>query len=563
MKKRAVLSLVLAAMLVLSGCGSSSSSSTSADTDTDEEATEEEAEEEAADTEEEAAEEETEEEEDHGATADENGSYYQETTEGSVLNIAIGDSITSWAPWSSGSGFGNSMIYQTLMNDDMEPMLAYAYEEIEENVYAFYLWDNITDSNGNALTASDVVFSIEEGVASGNIHGASVIESVEAIDDYTVYVTFTHAPYIGDLETAAQINIVTQASYEASEDGMVTTPIGTGPYVLENWVADSITTFVARDDYWAEPDQILSPEMECSIETVNYQIISEAAQQTIALETGSVDYAGELTNEDLSFFQEGGEYADDYTVDIIPAGLTQYVLLNCSDDSVCSNVALREAIYYAIDAESIVQSVANGMGILTHDGSNSTLQDYNPEWDEEDNYYNYDLENAAEKLAEAGYSSGELTLTLFCESGDTATNIGTIVQAFLMQIGIDVSIEAYEPSMLENFVSDSSAWDILICCFGSQDYVVNNWAHIMDPANWSWGLTYNFIDDDYLVDLLYTCKSLDGHTEENLDLFHEYCIENAYMMGLYNGYTCGVISNKYTAVYNSQGSLLAQATIIN
>ena len=79
---------------------------------------------------------------------------------------------------------------------------------------------------------------------------------------------------------------------------------------------------------------------------------------------------------DLSFFEEGGEYAANYNVDILPAGLTNYLLCNCSENSVCSDPVLREAIYYAIDAQSIVNGVANGMGIVTHDGSNATLQDY-------------------------------------------------------------------------------------------------------------------------------------------------------------------------------------------
>ena len=84
------------------------------------------------------------------------------------------------------------------------------------------------------------------------------------------------------------------------------------------------------------------------------------------------------------------------------------------------------------------------MGIVTHDGSNATLQDYNTAWNEEDNYYNYNLETAKKKLEEAGYADGKLTLTLYCESGDLYTNISTLVQAFLNQLGINVNIEPYE-----------------------------------------------------------------------------------------------------------------------
>ena len=417
---------------------------------------------------------------------------------------------------------------------------------------------------GNAVTASDIVFSYEMAIESGNLHDIDNIKEVIAIDDYTVQINLDHELYIGDLEgLAGAVFIVSQASYEASEDSMVTTPVGTGPYVLDYWMADSLTTFVARDDYWAEPDQILAPEMASSIETINFQVISESSQLTIALETGSIDYADSITTEDLALFQEGGEYEDLYHVDILASGITYYLVLNCDEASACSNLALREAIYYAVNAQAIVDSVAGGMGITTHDGSNSSLSDYNPDWNEEDNYYNYNLDTAKEKLAEAGYSEGELSLTLLCGSSDMFTNMATLIQAFMIQLGIDVTIDALDTSILDETMSDPSAWDMDLISAGSEDYVVNNWVKLMDPSNWSWGLTVNFIDDDYLFELLDTVRSVDGYSAENLDLFHEYTTENAYMMGLYNGYSCAVISNDYTVYYNSQNQPIFQATTIN
>lgn len=502
------------------------------------------------------------------AFAEENTSYYQELVEGSVLNIGVPASVTSWGPWSGGmdansAGSMGGMVYQTLMTMDLRPVLAYEYEAVDDTTYDFHIWDNITDSNGNKIDANDIVFSYEQGIASGNAHGIDIIESITAKDDYTVEFKFSHVPYIGDLESAVgQISIVSQESYEASEDGMIGNPIGSGPYILENWVADSITTMKAREDYWATEEQVLSPELECSVETVNFKVISESSQHTIGLESGDIDFSKSITNEDLAFFQEGGEHADEYNVDVLPSGLTNMLLPNCSEASVCSNKALREAIFYAIDSASLVQGVANGMGIVTYDASNPTLQDYNEAWNEEDNYYQYNVEKAQEKLEEAGYSAGDLTLTMFCESGDTYTNMATLIQAFLTQIGINVDIEPYENTMLADYVADNTKWDLLLCCFGSEDYIVNNWAHVCDPANWSWGLSYNFIDDEKLVDLLYTCKSLDGHTEDNLNAFHEYVVENAYMKGLYNGYTCAVMNNAYTATYNIQGQLIAQAVTL-
>lgn len=560
--KKKVVALTLAAVLAFSmtACGSGSSTSTSTSTGSDSTET--------AAASEDSAKEDFATIERVDAESDEAGSYYRDLVPGSVINIGVSGSVTSWAPFSNGMGSDagplGGMVYQTLMTMELEPLLAYEYEAVDETTYDFHIWDNITDSIGNPITADDIVFCYEQAIEAGNAHGIDIITGVSAVDDYTVEFELGHVPYIGDLESiVGQISIVSRKSYEESEDGMVSKPIGSGPYTVETWVADSITTLKARDDYWAKPEQVLSSIMEQTVETVNYKTIGESSQMTIGLQNGDIDFSNSITTEDLVFFEEGGEYSDSYHVDILPEGLTNYLLCNNSDASVCSNLALREAVYYAIDAQALVNGVANGRGILTHDGSNSSLVDYNPAWDTEDNFYNYNVETAKAKLEEAGYKEGELTLRLFCESGDDYTNMATLIQALLLQAGINVDIEPYEPTMLASYVADNTQWDLLLCCFGSEDYIVNNWAHIFDPANWSWGQSYNFIDDEHLTELLYTCKSLDGHTEENLDAFHQYTVENAYAMGLYNGYTCSVVSNKITAYYNVQNGMIVQATIFN
>ncbi|MCD7762059.1 MAG: ABC transporter substrate-binding protein [Lachnospiraceae bacterium] len=491
------------------------------------------------------------------------------TYEGSVMNIGVTSSTASWNPFtgtgsSTGVGQASTMIYETLMDLSMNPVLAYDYEKIDDVTYDFYIWDNIVDSQGNAITASDVVFSYEQAIAGGNAHGISIIDTVTAVDDYTVEFTFTHEPYIGDLESVAgQVAIISQAAYEASEDNMATEPIGTGPYVLTEWVPDSITTVTVRDDYWASEDQIGSDMMKSNIETVNFVVISEASQSTIALENGTIDYSANITTADLTFFEEGGVDSENYYVEQLAQGLTTVLLANMSEDSILGdNQALREAVFYAIDVPSIIVGASSGNGIITYDASNASLSDYNTEWNDEDNYYHYNVETAQEKLAEAGYSSGEVSLTLFCESGDEYTNMATLIQAFLANIGINVEIEAYDSAILNEYAADSTQWDLILSLTGSEDYIVNSWAHLFDPENYSNGMSINFIDDQEMFDLLNLCKTYDGHTEENLNAFHEYITGNAVAMGLYNSYTNSVVNRKYELSYTQQMSIIPQATVI-
>ena len=157
MKKNVVLSLSLAFALLVSGCGAGAGNTEPAGAEPAGEEITATASETAEPVSESPA---------ATAVADESGSYYQETVEGSVLNIGVGSSVTSWNPWSNGmnaatSGSMGGMLYQTLMTMEMEPVLAYEYEAVDDTTYDFHIWDNITDSLGNPLTAEDVVFSYD------------------------------------------------------------------------------------------------------------------------------------------------------------------------------------------------------------------------------------------------------------------------------------------------------------------------------------------------------------------------------------------------------------------
>ncbi len=486
---------------------------------------------------------------------------------GSVMNIGVTGSVSSWNPFNgtgSGSNVGQAtdMIYENLMDMTLNPVLAYEYDKIDDVTYDFYIYDNIYDSEGNHITAEDVKYSYDLGVNGGNFHGLSIVESVDVIDEYAVEFHFEHEPYIGDLEAVAgQVPIISQVAYEESGDDMVSWPVGTGPYVLTEWVPDSITTVEVRDDYWASEDQLGCKNMYRNIETVNFVVISEASQSTIALESGNIDTSPNITAADLAFFDEGGQDSDNFYVDHLASGLTTVLLPNMSEDSILStSQELREAVFYAIDVPSLIIGASNGDGIVTYDASNHSLSDYNLDWDDEDNYYHYDMDKAKEKLEESGCTN--VDLVIMCQSDEEQTNMATLIQAFLEAIGIHSSIEAYDASLIDEYAADSTSWDLLLRMTGSEDYIVNSWAHLFDPANYAHGMTINFIDDQEMFDLLTTCKTYDGHTAENLDAYHAMLTDNAYAMGLYNTYSCNVVSRKFEVFYNTQMTLIPQASIV-
>mgnify|MGYP002869532312 FL=1 len=75
---------------------------------------------------------------------------------------------------------------------------------------------------------------------------------MEQEDDLTFLMYLTIDNVDGFSDACAAINMVTKESYEASPDGMQTTPVGTSPMVLESYVPGSEAVLVKADSYWNE-----------------------------------------------------------------------------------------------------------------------------------------------------------------------------------------------------------------------------------------------------------------------------------------------------------------------
>ena len=103
-----------------------------------------------------------------------------------------------------------------------------------------------------------------------------------------------------------------------------------------------------------------------------------------------------------------------------------------------SDERVRQAVNYALDKQTFVDTIVEGRGTVANSYINSTI----PGWSEEEEAYPYDPEKAKELLAEAGYPNGfECSLYV---NGDVRTRSAQIVQAQLAEVGITVDISTYE-----------------------------------------------------------------------------------------------------------------------
>lgn len=328
------------------------------------------------------------------------------------------------------SGMLIKHLYSRLINinDDgtLTPELAESYEMVDDTTYHFKLREGVKFHDGDELKASDVKFTLERAKElPSTTSSASHIEEVVINSDYDFDIKLT-APYpaITYVLGGNGMSIVSEDAVTAAGENYGEDPIGTGPFVLKEWVPNDHWTITRFDDYFMGAPK--AGKITC-------RVIPEASSRCIALETGEADIALRISetdapnvenNPDLTMFGEVGTSIE-------------FMGMNCEREFF-SDARVRQAVNYAIDKESIVNTILEGRGEVANTYFGKTI----PGWDENIKEYPYDPEKAKELLAEAGYEDGfSVNLAV---NGDVRSRTAQIVQAQLAEVGITVDISTYE-----------------------------------------------------------------------------------------------------------------------
>jgi len=400
----------------------------------------------------------------------------------------------------------------------------------EDNInYDFEIYDYVYDTEGNHITAADCVFSLEHGRDEAAV---TWIASVEQTGDYTFRLTATDDSVSTFPTIMERAVIVSQAAYEAASDGMSTSAVGTGAYMVTDFVPNVSITLEKNPNYW-QTDEALQCHLykEMTVDTLRYTKIAEASQQTIALETGAIDVFEKIANTEVANFVEGGRDADNFTAIANPTDTT-YVLYFAAGGQCGADVNLRKAISYAIDKEMLVLGALDGNAVVPNFmGAMGGMSDLTPTTENPD-YFNYDPAKAAEFLGQSGYKGEELRLLVPNE--DNHNRLAAIVQGYLMASGINCRIDSYDNAMFQSAFADPNAWDVAICQMGMRDTAFV-WAFLSykfsGGENAALGMA---VKDEKLDELLANVLSVDGHTAENGTLVSDYINEMAYGEALVN-----------------------------
>lgn len=347
-----------------------------------------------------------------------------------TIKMSMASDIDSFDPFLSvayDTQAVNKNIFEGLMtfdeNGNCIPSLSESYDVSNDGLlYTFHLRHGVTFHDGTPFTSKDVVYSINRYAGLDGkpaiLDTFSQVKAVQAIDDFTVAVTMKTARFGFIYNT---IQPIVKAGYENNAE----LPIGTGPYKFVSYTAGQKVVLERNDAYWGD---------KANIKNVEIYFITDSAATISALQSGQIDFG--MVLPDLF-----APLAKNYDLVASPMNMTDVLALN-NDVAPFDKVKVRQAIYYALDRQEIMDGAFGGKAVPIYSPVSSTMSGYvNSTLS---NTYPLDREKARTLLSEAGYPNGfAMTITVpanYVQHVDTAQ----ILVSQLAQVGIDVTIDSVE-----------------------------------------------------------------------------------------------------------------------
>ncbi len=359
------------------------------------------------------------------------------------------------------------LIYDTLVDYDADnqlvPALAESWEVSEDGLsYVFTLRD-AKFSDGSAITAADVVFSLERARTSETMANTfAVVESIEETGDKEVTVTLTEPSrvFLNAIAAVGQSVILSQAAVEGDPDYFTSPTVTSGPWTIESYTPKSGAKFVANEHYWNTGFPI--------IQTIEYTFNDDNTAMATGLETDTIDFAFNMKPADA--------------VRLSDAGTAQYFeapsagLLSWSFDKTKApfdNVDVRQAVAYLVPREDRLQTCWEGIGAVSFGDQIFPGQDFHTQGpDPYDVSKEEALATAIELLEGAGWVEGAdgvrvsqgvagladgtpLAVNVPYENSWAQARCNTeMLQQSLAPAGIAITPEAYDPAQFWGDAAD-------------------------------------------------------------------------------------------------------------
>ena len=417
-----------------------------------------------------------------------------------------------------------TLIVETLVEADpnfvLVPGLAQSWKMVADTKWEFTLRKGVRFHNGEALTARLAADSIMRALKiNPAIAEITKIKKVAAKDDLTLAIeTDGLFPPLPATLVYADTAIVHPDS-SANDQGIITHPIGTGPYKLKKWRRAEQKVLLARnDDYWGK---------KANIKKIEFRSIPDPATRSLEVQKGSVDFIADAPYGDLDLLRQKG-------LNVFIAQTARVYQLNFGslNHTVFADRRIRLALSHAINREEIVKYILFKMGKPAAGAFEDRISFADPELKP----HAYDPKKARDLLAQAGWTDADndgvcekegnpLSLTLYTYT--QRPGLKPMAMAIAQQwgaVGVKTAVRIMDYAAIEE---EMKPGDVRLAAFASAmvpdpDYFMRR-IYSKTGSDNSWGYTNDKVEDLLLAGIQATdpAKRLDIYKKAQAMVFDD------------------------------------------
>ncbi|AIJ44810.1 peptide ABC transporter substrate-binding protein [Comamonas testosteroni TK102] len=319
-----------------------------------------------------------------------------------------------------------------------QPLLATSWSISADGLrYTFKLRQGVKFHDGQDFSSADVRYSLLTQKRLGP-RGRITLQSLERVDTpdphTAVLVLSRPAPFLLKSLSSAELPIVAARRYGDADplaSPNITAPVGTGPFVFEQWVRGSHVILKRNPNYWRQGVP--------HVDRVVFRFVRDPSAISAAVETGEADIAQNLSLADLGRLLQKPALKLDASYD---AFLNNASFLEFNvENPVLAKAEVRHAIAHAVDRQFIVNNVYYKQAELVNSPIPKVLAGY---YDDSSFKYGFDVSRANQLLDAAGYprqASGQrFSLRLSYIPGAQFKQTAEYLRSALNRVGIKVDI---------------------------------------------------------------------------------------------------------------------------
>jgi nickel transport system substrate-binding protein len=259
--------------------------------------------------------------------------------------------------------FAQSMVYEPLVSyqegGELKPHLAESWKISEDGKeYLFTLRQGVTFTDGTSFNAEIVKKNFDAILKNAQTHSwlgfISKIDQTEAVDEYTFKLTLTepYYPTIQELAVVRPVRFLGEAGFPQDGDTSkgVEKPVGTGPWILDEYKVDEYAVFKRNENYWGELP---------TVEKIKVKVIPDAETRVLAFEKGELDLIygeGVISIDSFKQLDSTGSYGTSISEPVA----TRQLVMNTNKEQL-SDVRVRQALHFGFNKSAMVEGVTSGM----------------------------------------------------------------------------------------------------------------------------------------------------------------------------------------------------------